>query len=320
MSNDGNTKGTKMKFVIVSPRNNGGGAIVLHALCKYLNELGHDAKMFYTSYYGRPGSFFFWYKWVLFTIKDLWMGMTAHVLGRYFPKKYRAFVDFPITDLKRKFWPRVDKDTIVVYPDVAIGNFLKAKHVVRYLLYYSTYKEGDIDKDRDLVICFRLEFNDWELNPDGKIVHCPFFNTELYKQTNFGERKGTCYVLHKGRNRPDLPKEFDGIIVDNLTEKEKVKVFNQCECCISYDTQTAYSTIAALCGCLSIIVPERDKTISNYRNQNDKRYGIAIGFDEDQREYALQTKKKLFAEMNELSLSSRKSVDKFVQYCNEFFK
>ena len=63
-----------------------------------------------------------------------------------------------------------------------------------------------------------------------------------------------------------------------------------------------------------------DKTISNYRNQNDKRYGIAIGFDEDQREYALQTKEKLFAEMNELSLSSRKSVNKFLQYCNEFFK
>ena len=114
------------------------------------------------------------------------------------------------------------------------------------MLYYSTYKEGDIDKDRDLVICFRLEFNDWELNPDGKVVHCPFFNKELYKQTNFGERKGTCYVLHKGKNRSDLPEEFDGIIVDDLTETEKVKVFNQCERCISYDTQTAYSTIAAL--------------------------------------------------------------------------
>ena len=320
MSIYSSTECNEMKFIIVSPRNNGGGAIVLHALCKYLNELGCDAKIFYVSYYGRPGSFFFWYKWVLFTIKDLWMGMTAHVLGNYFPKKYRAFVDFPISDLKRKFWPSVDRDTVVVYPDVAIGNFLRAKNVVRYLLYYSTYKEGDIDKKKDLVICYRLEFNDWELNPDGKVVHCPFFNIELYKQTNFGERKGTCYVIHKGKNRPDLPKEFDGIIVDDLTEKEKVKVFNQCERCISYDTQTAYSRIAALCGCLSIIVPERDKSISNYRNQNDTRYGIAIGFDETQKEYALQTKEKLYAEMNEISLSSRKSVEKFLQYCIEFFE
>ena len=37
MSKDNNRN--KLKYVIVSPRNNGGGAIVLHALCKYLNDL-----------------------------------------------------------------------------------------------------------------------------------------------------------------------------------------------------------------------------------------------------------------------------------------
>ena len=193
-------KHKKMKFVIVSPRNNGGGAIVLHTLCKYLSELGYDARMFYSGYFKRPGSFFFWYKWLMFTLKDLCMKITAPLLGEFFPKKYRVFIDFPIRNLRRKYWPSVDNNTVVVYPDVAKGNFLGAEKVVRWLLYYSSYKDGDIDKENDLVICYRLEFNDWELNPNGKVVCCSYFDLNLYKQTNFGQRSGTCFILHKGKN------------------------------------------------------------------------------------------------------------------------
>ena len=45
----------KYKFIIVSPRQHSGGAIVLHLLCKLLQNRGYDAKIFYTmtpiSYY-----------------------------------------------------------------------------------------------------------------------------------------------------------------------------------------------------------------------------------------------------------------------------
>ncbi len=37
----------KFKYIIVSTKLNNGGAVVLHALCKNLNELGEDAKIFY---------------------------------------------------------------------------------------------------------------------------------------------------------------------------------------------------------------------------------------------------------------------------------
>ena len=40
-------KDKKMKFVIVSPRQTGGGAIVLHKLCKLLADRGYDAKIFH---------------------------------------------------------------------------------------------------------------------------------------------------------------------------------------------------------------------------------------------------------------------------------
>ena len=36
-----------MKFLIVAPRQNSGGAIVQHLLCKLLTERGYDARIFY---------------------------------------------------------------------------------------------------------------------------------------------------------------------------------------------------------------------------------------------------------------------------------
>ena len=36
----------KLKYVIVSPKQDNGGAVVLHTLCKYLSEEGYNAKFF----------------------------------------------------------------------------------------------------------------------------------------------------------------------------------------------------------------------------------------------------------------------------------
>ncbi len=312
-------KNKKFKFVIVSPRNNGGGAIVLHALCKYLGELGYDAKMFYAGYFGRHGSFFFWYKWIMFTLKDLWMLYTAPYFARYFRKQYFDYIDIPIANLKRQFWPSVDDDTVVVYPEVAKGNFLKGKHVVRWLLYYNKFQDKDIDIAKDMFVCFRHEFNDLRLNPKGITLYCTYYNLELYKQTNFGKRIGKCYIIRKGRDRDDLPDKFDGPIIDDMFETDKVKVMNECEYCISYDTQTAYNRVAALCGCISVVMPEPDKGIETYRNQYDKRYGVAIGFAEEQIRYARETVGLLLEEHMNINRLSKDSVEGFVRICHDKF-
>ena len=60
----------KMKFVIVSPRQTGGGAIVLHKLCKLLADRGYDAKIFHIGPSSMKGinRFIYWlqYFWYLF--------------------------------------------------------------------------------------------------------------------------------------------------------------------------------------------------------------------------------------------------------------
>lgn len=308
-------KNKKRKFIIVSPRNNTGGAIVLHAFCKYLNELGYDARMFYVNYSNRTGSLFFWYKWYMFTLKDLWKMWTAPWLSSVFKKSYFNYVNIPITGLPRKLSPSIDEDTIVVYPEVMHGSFWKKGHVVRWMLYYHQWQEKEIDREKDLFVCYRHEFNDPSLNPDEVTLCCPYYNLDLYKRTNYGERHGKCYVVRKGRDRADLPDTFDGPVIDDFFEPEKVRVMNESEYCISYDTQTAYNRVAALCGCISVLVPEIGKDISAYRNVYDTQYGVAIGFSEEQIRYAKDTVPLLKEEMENLNAVSKKSVADFAAFC-----
>jgi len=309
-----------VKFVIFSPYQTGGGPIVLHNLCKNLTGLGYDAKIFNcdTIWWNDRKSLKFWIKWFIFVLKD----SAQFVLSKVFHSKKLSpgYVDVPVRGCKRKILPFVDDQTIVVYPELICGNFLNAKHVVRWFLYHNRYKDNpDAYGKDDLFICYREIFNDNELNPQKLRVATPYFDLDTYKQTNFGERKGTCYIVRKGANRPDLPKTFDGIVVDYLSEKEKVKVFNQCEYCVSYDTQTAYSKIAALCGCISVIVPEEGKAKTDYRGAGDSIIGRAWGFSTDEIEYAKKTRHLIREQYHATNARSMEETKEFVRICEDCF-
>lgn len=311
-----------MKFVIVSPRQRWGGAIVLHALCKYLSDLGCDTKIFYCglTYYNKEKPLQFWAKWLVDTAID-----TAKLFLSRFIKNERIFSGYihpPVRGCRRKYLPWVDDDTIVVYPESIFGNFLHAKNVVRWLLYHNQFQENSAEAfgENDLFICYREVFNDPKLNPSCRKVTISYFDLETYRQFHFGERKGKCYVIRKGHDRPDLPKEFDGIIVDKLSEKEKVNVFNHCEYCICYDTQTAYSSIAALCGCISVIVPEEGKTIEDYLSADEESFGVALGFSEEEISYAIQTRHKVKEEFEAENQKSKEEAREFLRICESYFE
>lgn len=313
----------KKKVVIVSPRQKGGGAVVLHTLCKNLCDLGYDARIFYSIYFGEvkinEHSLLFWAKWLKYTIIDSFYCIMSRI-DKENTRDYTGYRDITVKGCKRKYLPFVGKNTIVVYPEVIYGNLLRAKKVTRYLLYYYKYKD-DIDaySDTDLFIAYRKEFDDEELNPNHYVCLIAFFDLELYKRYNYGERNGRCYVIRKGEKRSDLPKEFDGIVVDDLPEKEKVKVFNECEWCISYDTQTAYSTIAAICGCKSVVVPEEGKSIDDYLNENDERLGVAIGFSEQELKRAADTTQRAIKRYQDIIANSVIETKRFIEYCEKYF-
>lgn len=315
----------KLKYVIVSPRQKYGGAIVLHALCKYLSDEGYDAKIFYTNIYvyRKWHKIRFWIKWIIGTVIDLFKSAAVRILGekaRNYGVFFNGYIDVSITGCKRKIIPYIDNNTVVVYPDVIYGNFLNARMVVRWLLsFYKFADEEEAYGKNDFFFAYRKIFDNEKLNPGKHRLCISYFNLDMYKQTNFGKRNGCCYIIRKGNSRKDLPEEFNGVIIDNLPEKEKVRIFNESKYCISYDLQTAYSQIAALCGCISVVIPEPGKKREDYRLGDDNGYGEAFGFNEQEINYAKKTATKLLKLYREKNNESRKEVIYFIKECEKYF-
>jgi hypothetical protein len=319
----------KFRYLIASPRNGRGGTIVLHVLCKCLNELGHEASILYIDDInyrkGRRIKYWirlkFWIRYIKFTIIDIYKKTKVKIFGkdRYLNnEKYSEYINEPVKGCHRRIWPFAKKDEIVVYPEIVWGNFTGAKNVVRWLLYFNHYQSGDYEES-DLFFSYSDAFNDIKLNPSNRKLSISYFDLDTYKQYNYGKRNGKCYIVRKGKQRKDLPKEFDGIVVDDLPEEEKVKLFNSCEYCISYDLYTAYSSIAALCGCTSIVVPEENKTRADYIG-NSAKYGVAYGFSAEEIQYAKETREKILELYMNRNASCIKNVENFVKECEDYFK
>lgn len=310
------------KYVIISPRQAWGGAVVLHALCKYLCDLGYDASILYVSdmNYKNGHRLKFWLKHFIFTISDIYKANNVRLYGEenYINnRKYKGYVNEAVKGCKRRIYPFVKENEIVIYPERVYGNFTRAKKVVRWFLYHNRYDSGAYGNE-DLFVTYRDVFNDSVLNPDNKQLYIAYYNLDTYRRYNFGERHGSCYVLRKGKDREDLPQYFDGPIIDELPEDEKVRIFNESEFCVSYDTQTAYSSLAALCGCVSIVVPEKGKSRDDYR-KNEISYGEAFGFSDEEINYAVNTRDKLNEIYQLRNLANKHEVENFVKECRKHF-
>ena len=305
------------KIVIVSLRLPDGGCVVLHALYKYLKECGENVKMLYMSdfNYKSGRKFKFWLKNTCTFIKT----------GIKRIMKVKIPCDnYPIVDYKYKYTPFVGKNTIVIYPEIMFANPLHAKKVVRWLLFHNKQYKNESGKTigydkNDLFFTYRDVFNDPVLNPLCRTLYVTYFNLDLYKRKNYGKRNGNCYIVRKGCGRIDLPREFDGPVIDDMSEENKVRTFNECKYCISYDTQTTYSSIAAMCGCISIVIPEPGKSREDYRTEYDKEYGVSFGFDESSIAEAIKTAPKIFYQYNDYNKSSLKYVEDFLSVCDAYF-
>lgn len=313
----------KKKYIVVSVRSYRGGPLALDMLCKLLEDKGCDARIFIVQkeFYKKKCSFVYMlvcglidYAKSLICKVLLKLGFVDYLCNRELFNKY---CDPIIAERKRKILPCVSKDTIVVYSEIVRTNFLNATNVVKWLLYSDVNEyTKKYHAENELVICWESLFSD---NPDdinNKIVCTSYFNKELYKQTNFDQRKGNCYCIRKGIKRDDLPEEFDGPIIDDLNEFDKVKAFNKYEKCYFYDMHTYYAQIAAICGCIPIYVLEKGKTKSDYAPEEQSDHGIAYG--EDDIQYAISTRDLLIQEINDIDIYNEKAVNDFLRYIDEW--
>ena len=315
------------RIIICRPTFYCGGSLALSALCKILCEHGYDARLFFFTLGPHRGTSLLkiWLCWLNYIFHYLAHKLICKIFkGSDNPtmKLYQKDVDSDIKGLPRKLSPFFSREnTIVIYPESIYGNFLHAKNVVRWLLYHNKYV-GDskaFGKD-DLFIAYRDIFNDPVLNPNGCQSEICYFDKELYHQYNFNERKGKCYIIRKGVNRLDLPNDFDGPIIDDLPEEEKVKVLNECKYCYSYDTQTFYMTIAAVCGCIPVVRLEPGKKKGDYLSPEEQKNltGVAYGDEPEEIAYAVNTREEKLKSLD-FTKSNEENLDKFLTYLSSKF-
>jgi len=215
------------------------------------------------------------------------------------------------------------EQTIVIYPDIINENPLGAKHVVRWLL--STpcngrYKYGE----NDFVYLFNERYTIGDaFKPNNKPIEIEGYLNIFYVDFElFKDRKeiripnSQCYALRKAWHRKDMVHSASALNVDQYENKGGHKfladVFNKYETFICYDDHTFLSTIAALCGCQSIVVPRKGLTAEQFHAPTGTE-GVAYGFSESELIWAKNTQKLLVNLLKNKEKSSLETVKNFIQ-------
>jgi hypothetical protein len=263
----------KKTFIVFAPSydENSGGIVVLHKLCHLINQLGYDAFLF-------PESQQFVFDKKSFFSK-LWLFFKFELKSLLSGYKLNPSFNTPLFAKKNVSF---DESYVVLYSELVLGNPLVAKNVVRWLLHQPGFHTGQVMYNTgELIFKFNSAIKDFDYprsltsKHELKVIHYPLnhYNTEGV----FENRKGTAYCLRKGRGKIIQHDLKDSILIDDLSHAEVAAVFKKVKTFISYDTLTAYSLFAVLCGCESVVIPDQGVgELDWYPNEKD-RYGIAYG-------------------------------------------
>lgn len=307
------------KFLIVAPSylEISGGSVVLHKLCDILNDLGYSAFLYpYIS--SRENSSINRFRGFVGGLLDEYISIRTRILKQYNTNPhYNTPVIYNIN------LSNCQDEWIVVYPEVTYGNPLGAKNVVRWLLHQPGFHSGNVSYCQG-EIYFR--FND-AIRPFSiygsktsdnflKVINYP---VEFYNKENISnERKGTAYCIRKGKGKEIIHELDNSILIDGKSHAEVAQIFKSVKQFVSYDTYTAYSIFAVLCGCESIVIPDEGVTEAEWYPNVEDRYGIAYGFS--RLEWAATTAHFQVERVNQEHIKSSFSVEKFALETQDFFK
>ena len=106
----------------------------------------------------------------------------------------------------------------------------------------------------------------------------------------------------------EIEKEEDETIIKNL--------MNKSEKFICFDSCSFIAVQAALCGCLTIVVPDHGFSKEEWTdNHKFLKYGIAYGYEDIQ--HAIETKDLIRPYLKELEENALKTVHDFVRFWKE---
>jgi hypothetical protein len=265
----------KYTYIIASPpyEENNGGVIALHKLCATIRTLGRDSYLFPYFPHARYD-----------TEDQLINSRNFH----YTAENTKNFLVNPaipcyVVGVDNLNAIKTRSDIVVVYPEIISGNPLEGKNIVRWLLHDAGFFTGKIYFQRGEIYFLYGRLHQPVYIPGSHmsenpltVLHIPY---EHYNLTGAAEvRTGTAYCIRKGKGKRIQHSLADSILIDGLPHKEVSSIFKRVKQFISYDTRTFYSTLAVLCGCDSIVIPDDGVSEDDWRPDLSSRYGVAYGF------------------------------------------
>ncbi len=192
-------------------------------------------------------------------------------------------------------------NTVVIYGETIDGNPLNAPYVVRWILapmgIISNLSNTHGWGKNDLVYYFNSE-EKLKNNPE-KIGNIFKMMSNIYvspyiKNNNREVRSGICYTIRKGysyhKNLTFVHPLNSFELLNHYEILDIVNIFNTFEYFYSYDPCTFYSIIAAMCGCISVVVKVDGLNKEEWLNTiapteylketGEELYGVAYGEEE----------------------------------------
>lgn len=302
------------KYVIFTPKysETNGGVICLHYLAHLINQQGGEAYLcpifenFEISKINFKRPF----------LKTLYSKLVDGFRKFHVNESFNNKIIYDLGVVKNS------DEWIAIYPEIVFGNPLGAKHVVRWLLHNPGFHTKKIYYGpNELYFKYHQGFADFaylnsELSPNP--LYLSYYPLHLYNMSNVSAvRSGTAYCLRKGRDREIQHDLTESILIDGMSHEEIAAIFKRVKTFISYDSYTAYSVFAALCGCDSVVLPKAGITKEAWYPNVESRYGMAYGFDD--LEFASSTRALLLDKVNKDHEANASRVSTFIQETHEFF-
>lgn len=297
------------KYIVVAPSydENDGGSIVLHQLCHELNIQGEHARL-----------------WPMERLRPRKRSVSARfktLVGRrkggdWSDVHYRCngALRTPLAG-----YNDVGPEDIVVYPEVIAGNPLRATTVVRWLLHRPGYHTNVVDySPGDLFFKFDDFSENVSVTGGGARRLFLFTVNEHYRRRGLRDedRQGSCYMLRKADAKQLVHDTSESVLLDGKSHKEIAEIFNRTKYFYCYDEATMYSQFAAICGCISIVIPVTFGSRSEWVEKHPlSKYGVAYGMDDIA--HARETRHLVRRYLQELEQESRSTVRQFIQFTRQ---
>jgi hypothetical protein len=201
---------------------------------------------------------------------------------------------------------------VVLYPEITNGNPHRFKHVVRWVLYTpKTTQFYEYKKSTDLIFKYSDLF---EYKGDSKgLLTTWFIDYECFTNRHTTRDVNSCFLIKK-KGAATIKHSNDSIDISNITKnwEEISNVFNRCKYFYCYDNECFWVTLAALCGCIPIVIPNNSDMSSVQWKTNFPwtKYGIAYG--EEEIDWAISSSHLVKSHCLELEKQNLKTVSNMI--------